>query len=131
MARYEPGLADGGQAASSRIDVHAHYVPADLQASLPSAHIFRGFATWQPQAPLEMMDRQGIATAILSMVLWNGIFAAAGDAAAARRVARSSNEGPPKPFAATPPGSADLGAFRCPMSMLPWPRSTTRSGRCD
>ena len=53
---------------------------------------FRGFATWEPQAALEMMDRQGIATAILSMVLWTGMFAAAGDAAAARRVARSSNE---------------------------------------
>jgi 6-methylsalicylate decarboxylase len=38
-----------------------------------------------------MMDRQGIATAILSMVLWTAMFAA-GDAAAARRVASSANE---------------------------------------
>jgi predicted TIM-barrel fold metal-dependent hydrolase len=92
MAQREPGLASGGPAASGRIDVHAHYVPAELQASVPAAPVFRGFATWQPQAALEMMDRQGIATAILSMVLWTGMFGATGDAATARRVARSSNE---------------------------------------
>jgi len=92
MAQHEPGLASGGQDAPGRVDVHAHYVPAGLQASLPAAPIFRGFAAWQPQAAVEMMDRQGIATAILSMVLWTGMFAAAGDAAAARQVARSANE---------------------------------------
>jgi len=91
MAR-EPGLADGGQGAAGRIDVHAHYVPAELQESLPDAPAFRGFAAWQPQAALEMMDRQGIATAILSMVLWTAIFAAADDAAEARRVVRSAND---------------------------------------
>ena len=58
---------------------------------MPPAPIFRGFAAWGPEAALEMMDRQGIATAILSMVLWTGMFTAPGDAAAARRVARSSN----------------------------------------
>ena len=31
-----------------------------------------------------MMDRQGIATAILSMVMWTAMFAAKDDAAAAR-----------------------------------------------
>jgi predicted TIM-barrel fold metal-dependent hydrolase len=92
MAQHEHGPASGGQVVSGRIDVHAHYVPAELQASLPSAPIFRGFAAWQPQAALEMMDRQGIATAILSMVLWTAMFAAEDNAAAARRVARSSNE---------------------------------------
>jgi predicted TIM-barrel fold metal-dependent hydrolase len=92
MAQHESGLASGAQISSGRIDVHAHYLPAELQASVPAAPNFRGFATWQPQAALEMMDRQGIATAILSMVLWTAMFAAAGDAAAARRVARSSNE---------------------------------------
>ena len=92
MTQHEPGLASGGQLPSGRIDVHAHYVPAELQASVPAAPIFRGFATWQPQAALEMMDRQGIATAILSMVMWTAMFAAEDNAAAARRVARSSNE---------------------------------------
>jgi 6-methylsalicylate decarboxylase len=92
MAQHEPGLGSGAHIASGRIDVHAHYVPAGLQASLPAAPIFRGFASWEPRAALEVMDRQGIATAILSMVIWTGMFAAAVDAAAARRVARSSNE---------------------------------------
>ena len=92
MAQYEPGLARGGQGAPGRVDVHAHYVPAGLQASLPAAPIFRGFAAWHPRAAVEMMDRQGIATAILSMVLWTGMFAAPGDAAAARQVARSAND---------------------------------------
>ena len=92
MARHEPGMPGGGHLSSGRIDVHAHYVPAGLQASVPPAPIFRGFATWGPEAALEVMDSQGIATAILSMVLWAGMFAAPGDAAAAQRMARSSNE---------------------------------------
>ncbi len=40
-----------------------------------------------------MMDRQGIAAAVLSMVFWSGLFGDANDVAAARRLARSSNEG--------------------------------------
>ena len=91
-AQRESGLASGGQLSSGCIDVHAHYVPAELQASVPAAPIFRGFATWHPGAALEVMDRQGIATAILSMVLWTAMFAAPDDAAAAWRVARCSNE---------------------------------------
>ena len=37
MAQREPGLTIGGQMASGRIDVHAHYVPAGLQTSVPAA----------------------------------------------------------------------------------------------
>jgi len=92
MAQREPGGASGGRLSSGRIDVHAHYVPAGLQASVPTAPIFRGFATWHTEAALEVMDRQGIATAILSMVLWTAMFAAPGDPVAIRQVARSSNE---------------------------------------
>lgn len=81
------------EVASGRIDVHAHYAPPEQRAALASAPpIFRGFVTWTAPAALEMMDRQGIATAILSMVLWSGLFAAADDAAAARHLARSANE---------------------------------------
>ena len=69
MARHEPGPPGGGHLLRGRIDVHAHYVPAALQASVPPAPIFRGFAAWGPEAALEVMDRQGIATAMLSMVL--------------------------------------------------------------
>jgi 6-methylsalicylate decarboxylase len=92
MAQREPGETSGGRLSSGRIDVHAHYVPAGLQASVPAAPLFRGFATWHPEAALEVMDRQGIAGAILSMVLWTAMFAAPGDSAAIRRVARCSNE---------------------------------------
>src|SRR5689334_25217705 len=60
MTQHEPGLASGGQPPSGRIDVHAHYVPAELQGSLPDAPVFRGFATWEPRTALEVMDRQGI-----------------------------------------------------------------------
>ncbi|MBV9545332.1 MAG: hypothetical protein JOY61_13260 [Chloroflexi bacterium] len=59
---------------------------------MPPAPIFRGFVTWGAEAALGVMDRQGIAPAMLSMVLWTGMFAAAGDSVAARRVACSANE---------------------------------------
>jgi hypothetical protein len=38
------------------------------------------------------MDRQGIATAVLSMAFWSGLFADGDDVAAARRLTRSFNE---------------------------------------
>jgi predicted TIM-barrel fold metal-dependent hydrolase len=89
---HEPATT-GAQAASARIDVHAHYLPAEQRAALASAPpIYRGFVSWDVPAALEMMDRQGIATAILSMVLPSALFAQADDAAAARRLARSANE---------------------------------------
>lgn len=107
MAQREPGLTIGGQPASGRIDVHAHYVPADLQASVPAAPVFRGFATWNPEAALEMMDRQGIGTAILSMVLPTAMFGADD---AAGRVARSSNEAAAEAIRSHP---GRFGGFAC------------------
>jgi len=57
----------GAEAASGRIDVHAHYLPTTQQrAALASAPpIYRGFVNWDIPPALEMMDRQGIAAAIL------------------------------------------------------------------
>ena len=56
----------GAKAASGRIDVHAHYLPTRQRAALASAPpIYRGFVNWDIPPALEMMDRQGIATAIL------------------------------------------------------------------
>jgi 6-methylsalicylate decarboxylase len=52
-----------------------------------------GFSSWSIPSALEMMDRQGIAVAVLSMAFWSGLVAGPGDVAAARRLARSSNEG--------------------------------------
>ena len=110
MARHEPGVPGGRHLSSGRIDVHAHYVPPGLQASVPPAPIFRGFATWGLEAALEVMDSQGIATAILSMVLWTGMFAAPGDAAAAKRWPAPRTRRQSKPSAATRAVSA---AFAC------------------
>lgn len=81
-----------GVASSGRIDVHAHCVPPGWQAlPVASAPLFRGFKSWSVRSALEMMDRQGIAAAVLSMAFPGG-FAGVDDAAAARRLARSSNE---------------------------------------
>ncbi len=89
----EPAVNPAQVAASGRVDVHAHLVPPqwhDVPAA--AAPLLRGFASWSIPAALEMMDRQGIAAAVLSMAFWSGLFADADDVAAARRLARSSNE---------------------------------------
>lgn len=89
---HEPATTSAGPAAG-RIDVHAHYLPAEQRVALASAPpIYRGFVNWDIAPALEMMDRQGIATAILSMVMPPALFAAADDPAAARQLARSANE---------------------------------------
>jgi 6-methylsalicylate decarboxylase len=77
-------------ASSGRIDVHAHCVPPDWKAlPVASAPLFRGFRDWSVTSAIEMMDRQGIAAAVLSMALFGF---EDDDPAAARRLARSSNE---------------------------------------
>jgi predicted TIM-barrel fold metal-dependent hydrolase len=68
-------------------------LPAEQRSALASAPpIYRGFVGWDVPPALEMMDRQGIATAILSMVMPPALFATADDSAAARHLARSANE---------------------------------------
>jgi 6-methylsalicylate decarboxylase len=90
---HEPGSNPAEVASSSRIDVHAHCVPQEWQAvPAASAPLFRGLTGWNVPSALEMMDRQGIATAVLSMAFWSGLFADADDVAAARRLTRSFNE---------------------------------------
>ena len=90
---HEPRSHPAEAASSGRIDVHAHCVPPELKAAVAaSAPLFRGFAAWSVPSALEMMDRQGIATAMLSMAFSGGLFGDADDVAAARRLARSSNE---------------------------------------
>ena len=112
-------------ASSGRIDVHAHCVPPEWQAvPAASAPLFRGFTSWSIHSALEMMDRQGIATAVLSMVFWSGLFADADDVAAARRLARSSNEVAAEAVRSHRTALAASPASRCPMWTAPWPRST-------
>ena len=57
----------GAQARPGRIDVHHHFAPAFHRDALGTK---RGGAwpTWSPQLSLEEMDKNGIATAILSAV---------------------------------------------------------------
>ena len=78
---------------SGRIDVHAHFVPPEWH-ELPAAGspLLRGLTSWSVPSALEMMDRQGVAVAVLTTALWTGLFNDARDASAARRFARSSNE---------------------------------------
>lgn len=60
--------------------------PCRVRATLP------GLTGWNVPSALEMTDRPGIATAVLSMAFWSGLFADADDVAAARRLTRSFNE---------------------------------------
>lgn len=76
-----------------RIDVHHHLLPADYASALARIGITGGggvpFPRWDPATSLEMMDRQGIATAITSISTPGVHF---GDDAAARDLARRVNE---------------------------------------
>ncbi len=70
---HEPGSNPAEVASSSRIDVHVHCVPQEWQAvPAASAPLFRGLTGWNVPSALEMMDRQGIATAVLSMAFGAG-----------------------------------------------------------
>jgi 6-methylsalicylate decarboxylase len=116
-------------AASGRIDVHTHYVPPNWrEVPAAAAPLLRGFGSWSIPSALEMMDRQGIAATVLSMVFWSGLFGDAADVAAARRLARSSNEGVAEAIRGHPDRFGGLPASRCPTWTAPWPRSTTGSG---
>jgi 6-methylsalicylate decarboxylase len=77
-----------------RIDVHAHYLPPGYRETAMAA--LRGvpdgmprMPDWEPEITVAMMDRQGIATAMLS-VSSPGVYFGNDDAA--RALARSVNE---------------------------------------
>ena len=80
--------------APNRIDVHAHYLPPTYREALHAAGHDRpdGFPIvpeWSAEEHVAVMDRLGIATALLS-ISSPGIFF--GDAAATRDLARAMNE---------------------------------------
>lgn len=84
MGPTEPGI----------IDVHAHFVTDSYIGKARAAgHEFPdgipAWPTWSPEAHLELMDRSGIDTALLSMSSPGVHF---GDDAAARELAREVNE---------------------------------------
>ena len=62
---------------------------------------------------MAMMDLQVITTTMLSMVMWLGLFGG-DDAAAARRLARLSNEAAAEAVRAHPDRFGGLLACRCP-----------------
>jgi hypothetical protein len=77
-----------------RLDVHAHFVPDGYRAAAEAAgHAqpdgFPALPDWDPARHLEMMDRLGIAAALLSISSPGLHF---GDDAAARALAREVNE---------------------------------------
>ena len=76
-----------------RIDVHHHVLPrffreAQTAGGYPST-AYRPFPDWSPETSLALMDRQGIATAILSFSA-PGLYY--GDRAACRELARRCND---------------------------------------
>ena len=79
---------------TGRIDTHHHIYPpkylADAREQIARAtHVhFPRIAQWTPQQSLDAMDRDGIATSIVSISpsLWFG------DIAATRKIAREWNE---------------------------------------
>lgn len=83
---------------AGRIDVHAHYIPAAYREALVAAGLeppdgWAGYQAASPAWDLEMalgvMDRLGVATAMLSISTPGVSF---GDAASTRRLARTVNE---------------------------------------
>jgi predicted TIM-barrel fold metal-dependent hydrolase len=79
---------------SKKIDVHAHYLPEPYRAALLAAGHDRpdGFPhvpQWSVEEHVAAMDRLGIATSLLSISSPGVYF---GDAAAARDLARETNE---------------------------------------
>jgi len=78
---------------SERIDVHFHTIPEFFRAATEGAGrrpaISSGLPQWSPERALEVMDRNGIATTILSISQPGVHF---GDDAKARELARRCND---------------------------------------
>jgi predicted TIM-barrel fold metal-dependent hydrolase len=79
--------------ARTRIDVHRHLSPPNYAADSAPAHLPmfpKPLADWTAERSIADMDAAGIAMAMLSMPATPGVFY--GDAPAARKLSRSSNE---------------------------------------
>lgn len=81
-------VAAATPAAPHRIDIHHHIVPPAYAAELARRGL-GGVPPWSPQASLEDMDRNGIATSVVALMQPGAYFE---DAAADRRMARLSND---------------------------------------
>jgi hypothetical protein len=80
-------------ATSGRIDVHFHSIPEFFRDAVLAAGrgptVTTGFPAWTAQSAIELMDRHGIAVALLSISQPGVHF---GDDAKARALARRGNE---------------------------------------
>jgi predicted TIM-barrel fold metal-dependent hydrolase len=88
-----PGLAQANPATPRRIDVHRHVSPpfyADTIKGTYPKMFPPPLAAWTPERCLADMDASGIETGMLSMPARPGMYF--GDAAAARKLCRDSNE---------------------------------------
>lgn len=95
-----------------RIDVHHHILPPVYMDALRATGFDRyggiRFPAWRPEDSLEVMDRHGIAAAVVSVSTPGVAFG--GDPAAARALARACNEWAAELVAAHP---GRFGAFAC------------------
>jgi 6-methylsalicylate decarboxylase len=94
----------GGEEPVTRIDVHAHYLPDEYRTAATAAGHAQpdgmpGLPEWSVASALEVMDANGIETAMLS-VSSPGVYF--GDEAAAAALARSVNEAGAAAVAAHP-----------------------------
>jgi|KBSSwiStaDraftv2_1062776.scaffolds.fasta_scaffold132438_2 predicted TIM-barrel fold metal-dependent hydrolase len=107
--------ANGKTKPPHRIDVHHHIFPPEWVQATASHGIGEAggvaFPAWTPASQIEFMDRNGIAAAITSVAAPGVHF---GDDAAARALARTSNEYSARLVSDNP---ARLGAF----AVLPLP----------
>jgi len=99
-----------------RIDVHAHFLPdcySDEVRAAGQAHPdgMPQIPEWSEEMALRMMDGLGIAAAVIS-VSSPGVYF--GNAEAARKLAKKTNEERPAFSASTRPDSVGLQQLLCP-----------------
>ena len=120
------GVADTDQ---QLIDVHAHFLTESyVSAARAAGHVhpdgMAGWPKWSADEHLRLMDRWGVATAMLSISAPGTYF---GDDAAARRLTREVNEGGPRYLGRTPAGSVTSPRCRCPTWLARSTSSATHS----
>jgi predicted TIM-barrel fold metal-dependent hydrolase len=81
--------ADRNAAAARRIDVHHHLLPPAYIEAVAARRTGERAPPWTTQMSIDEMDRNGIATAVVSLTQPGVWF---GDAEPARRLAREANE---------------------------------------
>jgi predicted TIM-barrel fold metal-dependent hydrolase len=110
------GTAASATVSTSRIDVHAHFVPdfyrqAAMQAGEIKPNGMPGWPAWDVDSALATMDRLDLSAAVLSIAPPGVHF---GDAASARSLARAVNEAGAKAVASHPTRFALMASLPLP-----------------